>query len=66
MLFSLQNHGSMALIVFTELLPSFFTNVENCGFHFFIYGKIMGHISSNRESILDPNFESENHTPIQI
>ena len=56
---------AMAFIIFIELLPSFFTNVKNCGFHFFIYGQIMGYISSNMEGILDPNFESENHTPIQ-
>ena len=42
-----------------ELLVSFFTNAETCGFHFFIFGHTMGHISSNMDRIVGPNFESE-------
>ena len=50
---------AMAFIIFTELLVSFFTNAETCGLHFYIFGHIMGHISSNMERIMGPNFESE-------
>ena len=49
----------MALIIFTELLVSFFTTVETSWLHFFIFGEIMVHMSSNMERIMGLNFVSE-------
>ena len=55
---TLQNYG-YGFNHIHKIIGIIFHNAETCGFHFFIFGHTMGHISSNMERIMGPNFESE-------